>query len=96
MHLPPYAAPINRGRYRRVASKGVALSREAITISTLPSDCVRSGAAGYTDTKCYGVVQICTDKCRVYDPIHGDPSQGYTREVSGTPYPCGVCFGLPF
>jgi hypothetical protein len=63
-----------------------------IVMASLPPACQQPGASQpWTDTSCFGVVEVCTDKCRV--PCFNNVSG---CEVSGTPYVCGACFGLPF
>jgi hypothetical protein len=96
MRLPNFTAEESLHKasnyFQGTVLKDTALSGSSITLSTLPTECINAGSQGYTDTTCYGVVLVCTDKCRVYDPT----VPGFYREVSGAPYVCGACFGLPF
>jgi hypothetical protein len=95
MTLPEFTT--ERSLYRRNTLshrntlKDTGLAQHSVIMAALPSECQRPGASRpYTDTKCYGVVLVRTDKCRVPDgTIFG-------REVSGFPYPCGICFGFPW
>ena len=49
--------------------------------------------AGGQESKCYGVVLICWD----LDLCSGTvPDEDGLTPACSDPYPCGVCFGLPF
>ncbi len=80
--------------YSLVTPKGATFFKQAITVASLPQECLTTPGASrpWTDTTCIGVVQFCQDKCRVPDPRVGPAG----REVSGSWYLCGACFGFPF
>lgn len=84
----PVQAAVNR------TATGATFADSAnVEASSLPAQCQRPGASqGFTNTNCWGVVQICNDCCTVFNPQ--DPVHPST--VCGSPYPCGACFGLPF
>jgi hypothetical protein len=66
-----------------------------IILAALPTECRQVGASQpWTDTHCAGpfggFIMWCIDKCRVPDSSRGPMG----REVSGFPYPCGICVGF--
>jgi hypothetical protein len=88
MLLPRFCSQVSRGlpfsHQARHAEVGTVLP------ASPPAECAR--VPSYTNAKCYGVVQICTDCCRLPNPR----SPATYDEHCGGPYVCGVCLGLPF
>ena len=77
--------PINK--YNQIYRSNFVLEDQGIVTSSLPSECSEQPIPPqiWTDKECYGVVAVCTDKCKTY----------LGRVISGSPYVCGGCIGIP-
>jgi hypothetical protein len=94
MKIPAFHAEVtSNGSHYRERRGNVITEPAAVVMAGLPPECQRPGASRpWTDTSCWGVVQMCQDKCSVYNPQ--DPF--HPQVVSGSWYVCGACFGFPW